>query len=229
MFTLNEDTLRALWKKCNFPVPDDKMILFGLRGCLPVDVEDNDFASEQSLAIHSYTHRNMRCTLGQWKPGKGIAVFPGSTVPSVYNIRRAKDNSGRGTNMLMRGLYLYSKGMHKAGKPTGHRAFRQATWFPVRRTKDDLDYDSADAVDLSSNFVFDNLHCGWRMDPSNEGFASAGCQVVAGLPSCSKRGGAANIGPWADFVDHAYRRRKAEQALFLGKDWEKAKTIEKIK
>lgn len=193
MFTLTEHVLIRAWKKCQFPIPnDDEMIFFGLRGCLPLDLEGTGFASEHRLVTHSYNHKNMRCTLGQWKPGSGIALFPGSTVPSVYNVGRARERGGRGTNMLMRGLYRYEKGMHKSGKPTGHQAFRQATWFPVRRTRDDLDYDCDDSVDFSYSYVWDNLHCGWKLDPSDEGFASAGCQVVAGYPQEQK------IGPRAD-------------------------------
>lgn len=203
-FTLNEEILIKLWEKCYFPLEKEGMIFFGLRSCIPMNFEADNFESEQTLVVSDYNHDFMRCTLGQWIPGSGIAVFPGSTVPSTHNVKRAKARGGAGSNMLMRGLYEYEKGIHRSGKPTGHKAFRQATWFPVHRTSDDLDYDNADPVDLSTGYRWDNLHCAGKSDPSDAGFWSAGCQVVAGYPSCKSNEFRGNSGPWALFYDNAY-------------------------
>ena len=200
------------------------MIFFGLRGLLPVNQSGTGFSEEHKVSIVNVDHRHMRCTIGQWKPGRGIALFPGSTVPSNNHsnpyISRAKRRGGFGTNQLMLGRYAHRKGQHGIGRRTGHKAFRQEGFFPVWRTKDDLD----DFVDMNIQgraprpIVWDNIHCGWSNGPSSADFTSAGCQVVAGFPRCEKRGNAPNTGPWKKFYDNAYgiSQKKFFYGLFDG-------------
>ncbi|WP_027991986.1 peptidoglycan-binding domain-containing protein [Sinorhizobium meliloti] len=220
MFRMTEAALQLMWKRCNFPVPTEGMAFFGLRGCLPVDYNGTDFADSHEVNIHDVDYVHMRCTLGQWKPGHGFALFPASTVPEKnYVISRIR-RGGYGANQLMLGCYSYRKGMHKAGKPTGHRAFRQNGFFPVWRTADDEDYDTSDFVDMRRDFIaWDNLHCGWSNGPSSPSFSSVGCQVVAGFPKCHSRGASsADEGPWKKFLDNAYgfRQQIFPYALFSG-------------
>ena len=203
MFTLKENDLFGLWKLNQFAVPDDRWVFFGLRGCLPIDDQDHAFAREQQLELVEPDHVHPRCTLGQWAPGKGFAVFPGSTVPHHRHVKSSVARGGRGTNQLLTGCYKdYRKGVHKHGKPTGHQAFRQDNKLPVRRTADDVDYDEDDRVEYG--LPFDNLHAGWCMGVDSERFASAGCQVLVGFPKCSKRDNKPDTGPWKVFKEGAY-------------------------
>ena len=204
MFTLTEEDLLKLWEINQFALPKDRWIFFGLRGCLPVDDGNHGFAKAHKVELAATDYIHPRCTLGQWQPGKGFALFPGSTVPHQKNVASAKAKSGKGTNQLMTGCFKdYRKGWHKAGKPTGHEAFRQDNKLPIRRTADDLDYDEDDRVEYMQ--PFDNLHAAWSQGVDHQGFASAGCQVVVGFPKCKKRGAQSDdTGPWKVFKENAY-------------------------
>lgn len=204
MFKLNEEVLTSLCHLNYFPIPDDDMIFFGLRGCLPVNDFDSEFRKQHDIEVVNVDHIHPRCTLGQWTPDKGIALFPGSTVPHQKNVKKALAKGGAGANQLMTGLYKdYRKGIHKAGIPTGHEAFRQSHKLPIRRTGDDLDYDMDDRVEYMH--PFDNLHAGWSMGVDHESFASAGCQVVVGYPKCERRNNKPNTGAWKFFQENAYK------------------------
>ena len=203
MFNLTEAILRRLCAINSFEPPASGMIFFGLRGCMPVDTDNTAFAASHALELADADHVHARCTLGQWKPGGGIAVFAGSTVPYLKNVEKARQKGGSGTNRLMTGYYKdYRKGRHKGTKPTGHDAFRQANKLPVRRSADDTDYDNDDRVEYTA--AFDNLHAAWCQSPDQGYFASAGCQVVVGYPACGKRGDKPDTGPWKVFRDNAY-------------------------
>jgi hypothetical protein len=137
------------------------------------------------------------------------------------NISRARGAGGAGANMLMLGKYVFDRGVHKLGKPSGHRAFRQATFFPIWRTLDDLDYDAADQVDLGAtgaSFFWDNLHCAYHDNLQTPGFSSAGCQVVCGHPMSATRGNKPETGPWKAFIESAYggTQQRFTYLLFSG-------------
>jgi len=202
---INQGLLGRLAARNNFVVPDDDLVFFGIRGALPTDISGTPFSSGHSLRLADINNVQMRCTLGQFRPATGaLAVFPGSTVPSIGNIRAARARSGRGANMLMLGRYSYQRGEHKLGLPSGHRAFRQAVFFPVWRTIDDLDYDLDDRPDLDGDLVWDNLHCAYHDNLDTPGYSSAGCQVVCGHPKSPARGNQPETGPWKRFIDNSY-------------------------
>lgn len=203
MFTLTEEHLWKLWKQNQFPVPNNGCVFFGLRGCLPVIDDTPVFAREHAVEIAEVNYRNLRCTLGQWLPDRGFALFPGSTVPHQTNVARARTQGGEGANQLMTGCYPdYRKGVHRSGTRTGHHAFRQERFLPVRGTVDDLDYDPEDRVDWSQ--AMDNLHAAWCMSLQRD-YSSAGCQVVMGYPA-TPWGDSDNAdrGPWKVFRENAY-------------------------
>lgn len=198
--------LRRAAKRNAYPLPATGLIFFGIRAALPIDITGSPFAASQRLRLTDYNHVQMRCTLGQMHAtGNDVAVFPGSTVPSIDNIKRARSAGGVGANMLMLGCYQFRKGIHKDGKPSGHRAFRQSIFFPVWRSADDLDFDLNDRPDLDGDIVADNLHCAYHDNIDTPGFSSAGCQVVSGRPSMPANGNRPETGPWARFVNNAYR------------------------
>lgn len=204
-YTLKEQHLRRLCEINNFDVPTDRMVFFGLRGCLPVDTFDNAFAAERQVEFTDLNYVNPRCTIIQWRRDQGVfAAFPGSTVPSLRLVRAGRSNNGNGVNQLVTGYYDdYRKGHHKPGRPTGHEAFRQNDAHPIRRTADDYDYDNDDRVEFMN--PFDNIHAGWCQGVSEQSiYSSAGCQVVVGYPKCPRRGTNPNAGPWKTFHDNAY-------------------------
>ncbi|MBK1865900.1 glycosyl hydrolase 108 family protein [Aestuariivirga sp. YIM B02566] len=204
--TITAKLLTRAARRNGYAIPTDGMIFFGIRGFKPDSPFDNSFSKSRTGQFSSIDFLRMNCTLGQWKvESDDIALFPGSTVPSRPNIERAKQKGGTGTNMLMLGRFEHEKGVHKANKPGAHRAFRQATFFPVWRTADNLTFDLADKVDFGGQdgtFVWDNIHSAYTEDLAGF-YSSAGCQVICGLPqpSGSNR---PETGPWRTFIDNAY-------------------------
>ena len=190
MFTLTTQHLRQLLDANSFPAPppDATFVFLGLRGCLPLNPDDQRFAATQTLVTTDVNYVNPRCTLIQWRPARNdFAVFPGSTVPHRSYVEEAVRAGGEGANQLMTGYYAdYRKGVHKPGTPTAHDAFRQTEGRPIRRTTNDLTYDETDPVDVTN--PCDNLHAGWCMGVSHDYYASAGCQVLVGYPRCAQRG-----------------------------------------
>lgn len=203
-YTLTEQHLHRLCEINNFNVPTDQMIFFGIRGSLPVDTSNHDFAAQHDLSSLDVNYVNPRCTLIQWRPAKGdFAVFPGSTVPNISYIKAAKAKNGAGANQLVTGYYGdYRKGFHMGGKPGEHAAFRQTDAHPIRRSADDFDYQNDDRVEFEN--PYDNIHAAWCQGISSNSYASAGCQVIVGYPKCPKRP-QPNIGPWKAFHANAYK------------------------
>jgi len=218
-------------KRNGYAVPAKGLVFFGIRGLSPDHPFENTFAQSQPTHFSAYDFRRMRCTLGQWKVETGeVALFPGSTVPSLPNITNAKANGGIGTNLLMPGRFEHERGMHKAGKPSGHRAFRQASFQPVWRTADNLDYDLQDRLDFGSSsgdFVWDNIHCAYSDNPE-AGYSSAGCQVVCGLPQSPRRNMAPETGPWRAFIDSAYGTTSQTRFVYLLFTADELSSVDKI-
>ena len=222
MFVLTEDNLLKLWALNHYPVDGNGWVLFGLRGCLPVNDEDHRFAQSHQVQVEAVDYTHPRCTLGQWKPGSGIALFPGSTVPHRKHVEASRPRGGAETNQLMTGYYAdYRKGVHKAGTPTAHDAFRQAGKLPVQRTSDDVDFDADDRVEFEQ--PFDNLHAAWSQGVNHDSFASAGCQVIVGFPRCAKRENHDDTGPWKEFKENAYSIAQTSfpYALLTGREVER--------
>lgn len=203
-FELSDSMLRRFCEVNSFTVRNNEMIFFGLRGTLPLNVEDCEFNSTHKVVLTDINYINPRCTLGQWLPKeKEIAIFSGSTIPHRDYVSKSVSKGGEGANQLMTGYYSdYRKGVHKAGSPTGHDAFRQVSSQPVKRTSDDIDFDNDDRVEYEN--PNDNIHSGWCMGINSTNYASAGCQVIVGYPQCQKRGSQPATGPWKVFKKNAY-------------------------
>ncbi|MGU3387850.1 peptidoglycan-binding protein [Methylobacterium sp. D53M] len=198
--------LRRIARQNNFVLSDEYLVFAGIRGAMPADPDDLAFASARRVKIGPPDYESMRCTLVQWRPGDDqVAVFAGSTVPNRRAISAAR-RGGAAANMVILGFHRYAKGQHKSGQPRGHQAFRQASFLPVWRTRDDDDYDLDDSIDLGANkdtFFWDNLHAAFHESPRTPGFSSNGCQVVAGFPTTND-GSVTESGPWARFRQNAY-------------------------
>jgi Putative peptidoglycan binding domain len=209
-FTINKDVLKKLFEINQFTIPTDAELVFvGIRGCLPQDTGDNNFKGAQLLNIRDVDHRNLRCTLVQWKKSTDeIAVFAGSTVPSIDNILGFKKNPPRKSNCLTPGFYKnYVKGKHRpSNTKNSHDAFRQnGQPLAIRRTFDNTFYDNFDTIEVSTG-CDDNMHAAWTLDVDSDHFSSAGCQVVMGIPFCEKTKNQQNDnkGPWKIFKDNGY-------------------------
>lgn len=204
-FILDYRLFERAAKRNNYPLSAAPLLFFGIRGALPIDISGTPFDTGHPMRVTDPDHLLMRCTLGQVRPSdRTLAVYPGSTVPTLKYISAAIAKGGEGTNTLMLGKYAYIRGRHKSEQPTGHRAFLQARFFPVWRTADDADYDLDDRLDNDGGIVADNLHCAYHDNLATPGYSSAGCQVVAGRPSMPANGNLPESGPWKRFVENAY-------------------------
>lgn len=205
IFTFKETHLRRIFALNHFPLPTEEMAFFGLRGGSPARPDDHEFAASRNIVLMDINNVNPRCTIGQWKVAQSqITVYPGSTVPHQQYIKSGIRNRGYGANTMGTGYYLdYRRGVHRAGKPGAHQAFRQTQGRPIRRSPRDLDFTNNDDF-IEFDLPFDNLHAAWCMGVNHDNYHSAGCQVVVGYPKCPQRGGAGDTGPWKVFKNNAY-------------------------
>lgn len=218
---LTEAHLLALWKRSLFPIDDRGIIVFGLRGCQPVSTTSMQFAAGHEIQMTPVNFKTMNCAIGQWRPGAGLALFHGSTVPFGATVERLLSANGVGVNQLGRGRYSnYQAGWHKRSEGSGgHWALLQECAITIQRTGDDLDFDLLDRWEVGK-IAGDNIHCAFHMgaegDRANARFSSAGCQVVAGTVKKGVRGSAA--GPWKRFIEPFEsalgKQRSAEYSLF---------------
>ncbi len=199
---LSEAHLAALWKRSCFPIDGRGLIIFGIRGCLPVDSSGTGFDRSHKVTLENIDYRKMRCAIGQWLPGAGFAVFPGSTVPYAPIVEAGVSKGGGGVNQLGRGRYRnYIPGWHKRREgPRGHWALLQDSDSTFQRTSDDADYDPDDTWNIGR--PGDNIHCAFHMGVDanipDTRYSSAGCQVVAGTVVKGKK--SSESGPWKKFI-----------------------------
>ena len=206
--TLDSAALEKLFTLWNLPLPDSRLVLFGLRGCRPIAPAKNwVFTAKVKPALLDYRH--LRCTLGIWdRKNKRIFTALGSTVPHQDNVltasRKKGAMKGRGTNQMEPGYYLdLHKGEHLQGKPMGHAALRQTGYRFYRRSHHAPPYKLRDPLFFGN--PYDNLHCSWNLDGESPGFRSSGCLVIAGLPHCPRiQDSSPNLGAWKIFHDLIY-------------------------
>lgn len=235
VFTLTSKNLEELFELANFKAPDDQMVFLGLRGVSPLDVSGTGFQSSHKLVEKGIDYLHMRCSLIQWRPkDDDFAVFPGSTVPYIDQIKRGIPRGGKGVNRLATCLltkmdhqdHRYFEGDHGLSSPLGpHRGFRNESKQPVWRTKDDSDYDGDDAIFYQQ--AYDNIHCSRQTNVSSSWFSSAGCQVVAGAAGSSiTTGKETEQGPWKKFVRNAYSLSQSRYTYALFEEGEAMRTAE---
>lgn len=202
-FTLEAADLELLAELNSFPLDTAKArpVLFGLRGC--AIVKDHAAAGGSPvLRDQRPDHHTPRCVIGTWDRATGtVAVFPGSTVPDRRAVRLWKTGRKAG-NLLASGLYGYVVGAHTTLRKNGTPNARPGCFLlresaskkrvvVVRRSSDDLQYQTTDVVDRTA--PGDNIHPTFFSTPTD--FSSLGCQVVVG----STDSGGNHKGPWAAF------------------------------
>jgi hypothetical protein len=219
-FSLSHESLERMFAAFHIPLGGEDLVLFGLRGCLPVAAAKArvGWSPSVKLRIAEVDYVHMRCTLGIWdRRGKRVFAAPGSTVPHKDNVEKAAARKGRakgrGTNQLEPGFYKdLAKGEHLQGKRNGHQALRQTEYRFYRRSITGTGVPYRETSPLFYGNPYDNLHCGWNLDGKSPGFSSAGCMVVAGMPDCPRREDQRqNLGPWKIFHDLLYA---APQKIF---------------
>jgi hypothetical protein len=230
--TLDSATLERLFTLWNAPLPPKGLVLFALRGAVPVKPA-NGWMRTAQVKLSTLDYRHMRCTIGIWdRSASRVFVAQGSTVPHRDNVLKAAARKGvmkgRGTNQLEPGYYTdLAKGEHLQGKPQGHAALRQTGFRFYRRAhlaqnpqgKSDVFYTDRDPLYFGN--PYDNLHCAWNPKPDAEGFRSAGCVVVSGWPHSPRLPDAKpNAGAWKTFHDliYAVPQKKFPLLLLPAKD-----------
>ncbi|KRR10019.1 hypothetical protein CQ12_06320 [Bradyrhizobium jicamae] len=182
----------------DFPVGEAGVtpVLFGLRGATIVSGgsgSDGLWREEAVLKNIRPNHQETRCVMGVWDRQQGkIAVYSGSTVPhaeAVVSWFRTREAG----NLLPSGLYRYICGEHN-GRPGCfllRKSIASKRKVIVRRTADDLTYESGD--------IFQNMAPGDNIHPSFSSesgwFSSFGCQVIIGSATSSGQ----HSGQWAKF------------------------------
>jgi hypothetical protein len=206
-----------------FAIPANvDIIFFGIRGATPEkNVYDKNFkyVTEANVILAEPNNKNFRCTIGQWlvKEDK-IGLFIGSTVPGLKGIAEAMEDPKKGVNMLLTGFYTdYEKGNHSPRPQTTHKAFRQIDPHPVRRTRDDLQFEATDPIDFG--IQHDNIHSAYTDNILGAPSASHGCQIILGVPKCAKF--AADTSAWKIFREKAYSftQAKIPYILLEGRDF----------
>ncbi len=235
-WTLNGMYMERVIKALSLSAPPaaETIFFFGVRGAVPTSSTDWHSILDGSKPVN---YETMRCTLGQWWPHDKLegmsktAVYLGSTVPTDRYVEAAADRGGQGTNQLMPGLYTFIRGQHRAGTPTGHAAFRELGDKLICRTSDDGIYEpDSDFVGIDA--PCDNIHAAW----GDEGFSSAGCQVVAGKPGEGQwklfktRGYAANLTLYRYLLlpssNWVHLTMTGEPAVMIGSRGDRAKAVQ---
>lgn len=220
ILSISHSTLEKLFEGFRVPLPEakDDLVLFALRGCLPV--AHAGWSASVKLRLSPIDHVHMRCTLGIWdRRNRRVYASPGSTVPHRDNVEKAAARKGgmrgRGTNQLEPGYYTdLTKGEHLQGKLNGHAALRQTANRFYRRSPTGIPYNAASPLYYGN--PYDNLHCGWNLDSAAAGFSSSGCMVVAGLPHCPRHERPLpNRGPWRIFHRLLYGAEQERFPLLL--------------
>ena len=119
---IDSSTLSALCDEFCYVTGEDKIIIFGVRGSLPLDAQKGDFDATSGFrdgyetGYMKLNYRTSRCTIGLWdKENQKIALFPGSTVPSKQYLLRNKA-ALKTFNILSPGKYELKKGIHPREK-----------------------------------------------------------------------------------------------------------------
>jgi hypothetical protein len=226
-------SLEAIFSQWNIKLPPDNLILFAFRGFRPIKTI-SDWKKEIILEPKDLDYNHMHCTIGIWnRSNKKIFVARGSTVPFADNVMKAAKQKGKyqgkGVNQLEPGFYTdLTKGEHLQGKLNGHEALRQTANRFYRRSLKGFPYTNTDKLYFGN--PYDNLHCGWNLKGDTEGYSSAGCLVVAGLPHCHRQDKPQpNQGAWKNFHRLLYAEDQKNFSLLLLKGQDAVEALASLK
>lgn len=169
---------------------DADLILFALRGCVPVDPAATGVLTKAvELSVQPVDHLMPRCTLGVWRRDlKRIAVFGGSTVPNRWAMAMqaaAFAQPGRTVwrmaNVLATGRHDFIVGAHGGWQPSALiAAGRDGRAIPQPAFRSRSGVLSKAEMVLDPVVVLDNLHPALTpADPQGAAFSSEGCLTLA--------------------------------------------------
>ena len=214
--------LNQLCKAFHYPVEQERVILFAVRGSLPEDTPGNcsaralPFRTSHTLKQVRINYQTPRCTIGIWdKHADKIALFPGSTLPSRDYVRRYPSSLST-LNVLCPGCYQFRKGIHPRNEKgyQRHEALLMDEWAIVAIPRVTPLKSSVTFSSRVTQYVVmragDNLHAG-RMEPTGNAnpsllsmkYSSSGCITIAGQPSQYLRHVHDNTdwNPWVSFIE----------------------------
>jgi hypothetical protein len=195
---INHQLLERVAKINLFTLPQNTdYILFGVRGGLPTQPDNYDFAPSQTLrkanvgADKLVDYKTFCCTIGIWnRKDKTVAVFPASTVPHTNNIAGSvQDEEGTGCNQLFTGYYHYFKGVHRGGsfyvKGLRHYESNKGAVLVCRRLASISELSFGMGNDIIGYVTGDNFHPAYTYFNGGKGSVkgSHGCQIIAGYPA----------------------------------------------
>ncbi len=213
--TLTHKHLLRLFDLWHLLLPNQGYVLFAFRGLTPVSPSPN-WKKCWRLTPKKVDYIHMHCSIGIWNTvSQSIYIAPGSTVPHKSQVELAVAKGGKGANQLEPGFYNdYKKGIHGEAAENGHQALRQSSNRFIRRTVRGIPYTNNDPLFFSN--PYDNLHCGWQMDPSKKNYSSAGCIVVAGHAFAPKQPDPKpNAGFWKIIHNILYSTSQRRYAFLL--------------
>jgi len=75
--------------------------------------------------------------------------------------------------------------------------------------------------------AYDNIHAGWCMGINHNDYASAGCQIIVGFPSCEFFKKEPDLGAWSVFKRNAYdiAQKAFPYVLLTGVDAQKVSLV----
>jgi len=205
--------------KKNLNIKRDVHIL-GVRAS--VSSNYGEWLNEIEIDSKRIDYESMACSFIVFKDDK-MMILQGSTIPHIKYLTKALQLNGNGSNQLECGFYKsYARGLHYPSEQTAHQALRQTKAQPIRRSSDNLSFDSKDRIEIAN--VHDNIHAAW-CNVDGKTHASAGCQVIAGYPECKKRKN--NTSHWKLFHDHIYSLPENEFNYLLVNYWWLERTVNK--
>lgn len=213
LIQLNINSIKHLYQSLSLPMPKGWNVV-ALRGCILPDAP-HSLQETWNVQKSPLNYENMRCILGLWNPNsKQFFLVPGSTVPLKENVLKGLNKKGKGVNQMEPGFYTdLILGEHLQGKPRGHVGLRQSASRFFRRTERGIPYTSEDKLYFAN--PYDNLHCAWNLDPSNKGYSSSGCMVVAGLPHCPRISKDPHQGHYKKWIELILKSKQKNFSLLL--------------
>jgi hypothetical protein len=198
--------LKSLCRRYYYDISRESIIIFAFRGSYPLQSLGSDPYKAcipekiKTIVSKKINYKKAACTIGVWCPGSGdIALFPGSTVPSLIYMHKNPDTADH-FNILCPGKYEYVRGTHPRNIEgyQRHEAFIMPGYGWIMRPqiirKPGKSLFNFNEVQYNVILPGDNLHAS-RAEPYlpvagkndkksliNRNFSSSGCLTIIGQP-----------------------------------------------
>ena len=193
---IDDACIRMACATYSFTVSDSAMVIIAIRGCFPELCSDG--YAETAVTPGNYKivipkpvdYKTASCTIGVWlTASKEIALFPGSTVPSLHYLH-AFPESVRHFNILCPGKYTFERGIHprRIAGYERHEALLMVDqgWVVIPKVIRNAIESSFDFNRCTYNIMYarDNLHASRTesLDIFNCHYSSSGCLNIVGQP-----------------------------------------------